>query len=223
MEEFEIDSIGNDREWDGAANVFANKILLVRSAENLESAAFRDTFFESPELGVALVVEETIFKRRFEALVLHELVLEIDAGAIQHQGEIAVLIEEELRENEVQDVNGIVMIARENFGDIFLHRRDGPVRDGGWEWIEQAFWEEAFPFRMIEGKDINPVTESGKDIAGVRAFAVLGQGEEIDTVIGSETFEEMIGAMISAAVQGPGNIRINSENFHQLKIFQIDS
>ena len=38
-----------------------------------------------------------------------------------------------------------------------------------------------------------------------------------------ETFEQMKSAVISAAVQGPGNVRINSENFHQLKTFQIDS
>jgi hypothetical protein len=109
--------------------------------------------------------------------VFHQLVLEVDAGAIQDQRETAMLIEEKLREDQIEDMHRVVVTARKNFGDVFLHRGNGPVRNGGWEWVEQAFREKAFPVRMIEREDVNVIAEFGKDVSGVSAFAVFSERE----------------------------------------------
>ena len=88
--------------------------------------------------------------------------------------------------------------------------------DGGGERVKQAFREEAFPLRVVEGKNVDAVAEFREDIASICAFTTFGHREKIDAVVGCETFEEMVGAVICAAIQRPGNVRINSEDFHQL-------
>ena len=142
--------------------------------------------------------------------------MEIDAGAVEDERDFLVLAHEELCKNQVEDVDGVVAIACEDFGNLRGEIGNGPMRDGGGEGIKEALGEEAFPFGMVEGKDIDAAAEIFEDRLGVCAFAVFGEGEEVDSVIDCQTFKEMKSAMVSTAVERPWNVRVNSKYFHQL-------
>ena len=90
------------------------------------------------------------------------------------------------------------------------------MRNGGRYGIEEAPGEKSFPRGMLKGQNIHAVAEFSEDRFRIRGFAILGERQQVYTVISGETFEEMKGAMIGAAIQWPGNVGINGENFHQL-------
>ena len=72
-------------------------------------------------------------------------------------------------------------------------------------------------------ENFDTITKLFKDRCGVGAFAIFREREQIDIVVDSETFEQVVSTMVGAAVERPWNVGINSEYFHQLKMFQIDS
>ena len=88
------------------------------------------------------------------------------------------------------------------------------MRDGRWQGIQEAFGEKALPLGMPEGNDVNAVTEAGELGSELDTFRVFGQRQEVDAMIDAEALQQVIRAMVSAAIERPGNIGIEGKYSH---------
>jgi len=215
VEIVEINAVWNDGDWDATADVFPNKSFVVRSANDLQSAATSGSFLERPQFGEILVVQNARFQRGFHALLFHQLVLEIDTGPIQHKRDAGVCANEELAKDQIQNVRSIILAAGDELPDFRSHSWNGPMGNSRWQRIQQALRKKALPGRVLERNNADPFAKI--ELRGVSfAFSVFGEGEQVDLMISSETLQQMIGAVVGAAVQWPRNVWVNSEDSHQL-------
>ena len=104
MEKVQVDTVCNDGDRDGPAYILADERFVVRTAQDLESGASGDALFEGPQLGVVFEIEDSVFGREAQTLKLHELILEIDAGAIENEWYLPMIRKEELGQHEIENM-----------------------------------------------------------------------------------------------------------------------
>ena len=81
----------------------------------------------------------------------------------------------------------------------------------------KAIGNEFLPLRMLKWHDVDAAAEFGEDICVFFADAVFGERDQIDLVITAKAFEQMEGAMISAAIERIRDVGINGEDFHSIE------
>ena len=111
FEEGEIDAIGDDLKGDGAADVAANKGLVIGAAKDLHLGAAGDAFFVEPEFGDVFPGEDFVLKTGGVEGRLLELILKVHATAVDGERGVSVFVEEVLSENDVADMDEIVMLG----------------------------------------------------------------------------------------------------------------
>src|SRR5687767_1445628 len=82
--------------------------------------------------------------------MLHPLVKQIHAGAIDQERDLFVAAHEKLGEHDVEYLSGIVFLRGKELINRLLHHRNIPVSYSGWTRIEQAFWKKLFPLWMLK-------------------------------------------------------------------------
>jgi hypothetical protein len=69
---------------------------------------------------------------------------------------------------------------------------------------------------VLKWDDTHSFAEVLEDGRVIRPFTAFGESQEIDVMVLRKTFQEMIGAMVGAAVERPRYIRVEGKNSHQL-------
>src|SRR2546423_15196231 len=73
---------------------------------------------------------------------------------------------------------------------------------------------------MLERHDADVAAKFRKHRSVSLPDAIFGECDQINIVLAAKSFQQMKGAIVRAAIHGIRDIRINSENVHQLNRFQ---
>ena len=74
------------------------------------------------------------------------------------------------------------------------------------------------PGWMLKRNDFDVIAEFLEDRFVGQSFAVFGEGEQVNFVVPRDPFQQMKGAVISAAVERVRDVGIDRENLHLIKI-----
>lgn len=217
FEKGEIDPIGDDLKRDGAADVAADEGLVVGAAEDLHVGAAGDAFFVEPEFGDVFPGEEFVFETRGVESGLLKLVLQVHAAAVDGEGDVAMLAEEVLGEDDVANVNEVVAVGGELLADGVGELGEVPVADGGGGEAEKAAGKEAGPGGVLEGDELDAAAEGLEDGELVETLAVFAEGDEVHGVLAGELAQEVESALICTAIERVGDVRIDNEDVHDVR------
>lgn len=210
----DIHSVGDDRDFDSRVDDSTDEGFIVGAADNLEAAAPGQDALVFPEFEQVLQVQEAGFEGEAHAFTFHQLVLEIDAGAIQDERNPGVMPEEILSEHGIEEMGGVVVVFGEDALQLVLDMRERPVSYCGGQRIEQSLWEQFFPGGMFEWNDFDGTAECFENWGVLEGAAFFGQRDEVDLVFISEGFEEMKAAVVSSSIERVRKVRVKGEDSH---------
>ena len=85
---------------------------------SLKRRAPGDLFLEGPKFCVVFEAQHAIFGREAQPPIFHQLILKVDAGAIENQWDILMFVEKILSEDQVENMDGIVVAFSEHFREV---------------------------------------------------------------------------------------------------------
>ena len=105
----------------------------------MQAGATCDAAFIAPELRQVFQVEEPCLPGKPDAAPFHQLILEIDPGAVGHEWNR--VWQGILGEDGIEHVQSVVLLGGEESAERLLGSRQGPMRDRRRQRVEQPIGE----------------------------------------------------------------------------------